>query len=270
MTSTQNDSAHLVLSIVVPAYNEAQRVESTLLALLDHARSIESGPDGGGVEILLVDDGSTDRTVEIARKLLTGSGRHRVLNNPDNRGKGFAVRSGMLAARGQRILFTDADLSAPIEDIVKLHKALDEGANVAIASRAVKGAEFGRRQSRIREWLGRGFNLVVQALVLPGIWDTQCGFKLFSRNCAHEVFERAKVDGYAFDVEALYLAQRLGYEIAEVPVAWSHSPDTRVRVGRDGLSMVRQVLRIRCLHRQVARQSMRRSTLPEASRQTVE
>lgn len=227
------------LTLVVPAFNEEKRLPVSLARIADWLGS--RGP-GLAVEVLVVDDGSSDRTAAVAEKTAAGLGLDtRVIRLPGNRGKGAAVRAGVLEAGGDHVLVTDADLSTPIEEVEKL---LAAGAPVAIGSRAVDATLVKQRQSLFRVASGKLFNLVVRLLVVSGIRDTQCGFKLFTRNAAREVFSRASVDRFAFDVEALLLARRLGYRIAEVPVLWFNSPDTRVGFG-GGLEAFVALFRIR-------------------------
>jgi len=227
------------LTLVVPAYNEEKRLPVSLARIADWLGS--RGP-GLAVEVLVVDDGSSDRTAAVAEKTAAGLGLDsRVIRLPENRGKGAAVRAGVLEAEGAHVLVTDADLSTPIEEVEKL---LAAGAPVAIGSRAVDATLVKQRQSLFRVASGKLFNLVVRLLVVSGIRDTQCGFKLFTREAAREVFSRATVDRFAFDVEALLLARRLGYRIAEVPVLWFNSPDTRVGFG-GGLEAFVALFRIR-------------------------
>jgi dolichyl-phosphate beta-glucosyltransferase len=216
------------LSVVVPAFNEAQRLPPSLLQIVEYLR--QRGVD---YEIVVVDDGSTDGTPAVAEAILTPLGaRGRVLRNPRNLGKGASVRRGMLAARGARVLFSDADLSTPIEEVEKLERALDEGAGVAIGSRAVDRALVEQRQSWPRDVVGRCFNFVVRAFAVRGIQDTQCGFKLFAGEVVAPIFARARIDRFGFDVEVLTLAQRLGIAIAEVPVRWRNNPDSRVTLAQ--------------------------------------
>ncbi len=233
------------LSIVIPAYNEERRLGPTLErvgAWLD-----EQGRDA---EILVVDDGSADGTSDLVRARAQEDPRVRLLGERVNRGKGYSVGEGVAAARGERILFSDADLSTPIEELPKLEAALErEGAQVAIGSRAKPGASLERRQPFYREGMGRAFNLLVQVLVFPGIRDTQCGFKLFTAEAARTLFAHRRIDGFAFDVELLYVARRLGYRIAEVPVRWVNDEASRVDPVRDSLRMFRDILRVRALHR---------------------
>jgi dolichyl-phosphate beta-glucosyltransferase len=188
---------------------------------------------------VVVDDGSRDRTAERAE-----AAGATVLRNEANRGKGYAVRRGMLAARGARRLMTDADLSTPIEELERLGARIDEGYDVVIGSRALPGARIEVRQPWYRENMGRLFNLFVRALAVPGVTDTQCGFKLFTAAAARDVFAAARLDGFSFDVEALFLARRKGYRIAEVPVVWRNDAASRVSLLRGFLAFP-DLLRIR-------------------------
>ena len=188
---------------------------------------------------MVVDDGSRDRTAERAE-----AAGATVLRNEANRGKGHAVRRGMLAARGARRLMTDADLSTPIEEMERLGARMDEGHDVVIGSRALPGARIEVRQPWYRENTGRLFNLFVRALAVPGVTDTQCGFKLFTAAAARDVFSAMRLDGFSFDVEALFLARRKGYRIAEVPVVWRNDAASRVSLLRGFLAFP-DLLRIR-------------------------
>lgn len=226
------------LSVVIPAFNEAARLPATLVRIADYL-----GAAGLDHEILVVDDGSRDATAAIAEAAL--GGRVAVLRNPGNRGKGYAVRRGMLQARGERRLMSDADLSTPIEELERLMRRMDEGADVVIASRALPGARIEIHQPPFRESVGRLFNRLVQALVLPGLHDTQCGFKLWRAAAAQRAFSRSRLDGFSFDVEALYVAARAGLRIAEIPVVWRNDAATRVTLLR-GTTAFLDVLRIRC------------------------
>jgi len=222
------------LSVVIPAFNEARRLGATLARLRRHLEARSH-------EILVVDDGSTDGTAEVAR---AAGDDVRVLRHEPNRGKGYAVRRGMQAATGEVRLMTDADLSTPIEELAKLEAALDRGFDVAIGSRAVAGARIEVHQPAYREAMGRAFNVLVQALLLPGLADTQCGFKLFSARAADAAFGACRLDGFSFDVEALYVARRRGLRIAEVPVVWRNDAATRVSLG-GGSAAFLDLLRIR-------------------------
>ena len=229
------------LSIVIPAYNEESRIGPTLRRIEEYL-----SPKVYPWEVIVVDDGSTDGTVSAARE---ASPRSKVLPNDGNRGKGYSVRRGALEARGDVILFSDSDLSAPIEELGKLQKAIAEGADVAIGSRALPDSDIQIHQPFYREGMGKMFNLFVRLLVFPGISDTQCGFKAFTREAAREIFERQILDGFAFDVEILYIARRLGYTVEEVPVIWRNSADTKVGALRHSLQMFLDILKIRRLHR---------------------
>jgi len=211
------------LSIVIPAFNEEQRLPASLGAVSAYLAARPSAPR---VEVLVVDDGSSDATASRAEDAGRRHGLDlRVLRLPKNRGKGFAVRTGCLEAAGRLILVSDADFSTPIYEWEKLASA---NAPVAIGSRAVDESLVKERQSLGRRTSGKLFNQVVRLLLVPGIRDTQCGFKLFTREAARAIFSRARVDRFAFDVEALLLARQLGYAIAEVPVLWFNSADSRV------------------------------------------
>ncbi|HKV87449.1 MAG TPA: dolichyl-phosphate beta-glucosyltransferase [Candidatus Dormibacteraeota bacterium] len=228
------------LSVVIPCFNEEQRLPRTV-------EQIERYLDQKRVpyELILVDDGSADGTRQI---MDAAAERHRAVRVealPRNRGKGRALAVGVAASRGNAILVTDADLSTPIEEIDKLQAALDGGAGVAIASRALKGSRVEVSQPVYRVLMGKGFNLIVQAVLLPGIWDTQCGFKLFRADVARDVFEHLSTDGFGYDPEVLYRARKRGVRIAEVPVVWRNSAPTKVSPVRSSLDMLRHVLRVR-------------------------
>jgi len=232
------------LSVVIPAYNEEARLGPTV----ERTMAYLEARGGGGWEVIVVDDGSRDRTTAVAEAAAGGDARVRVLGGRANRGKGAAVRDGMLAATSDRVLFSDADLATPIEELAKLEARLDDGADVAIASRALPGSDVRTRQHPMRELMGKTFNLVVRTLVLGGIKDTQCGFKLFTRAAAHDLFGRATVDGFAFDVELLWLA-RGRYRIDEVPVVWHHVEESKVSPGTDAMRMFADIVRLRLRHR---------------------
>jgi glycosyltransferase involved in cell wall biosynthesis len=227
------------LSIVIPAYNEERRLPRTLERIRGY---FAASPEA--VEVIVVDDGSRDatqRVVEEWRGRLPGL---RLVANDGNRGKGYSVRHGMLEARGRLALFTDADLSAPIEEAPKLLDALGEY-DVAIGSRALDRSLIAVRQSRLREWAGICFNLAVRLLTGVPFVDTQCGFKAFRMDRARILFEQQRLEGFGFDPEVLFLARRHGLKAAEIPVRWAHDADTRVRVLSDGLRMLADLFRIR-------------------------
>ncbi len=228
------------ISVVVPAFDEARRLPATLLRVMAH---LSSG--GRRFEVIVVDDGSRDATAAVAAQGLACLNEHgRLLRLGANRGKGAAVRAGALAAHGARVLVTDADLSTPIEELAALERACDAGADIAIGSRALDRSLIARPQPLARDFGGRLFNLVVRSFALPGIRDSQCGFKLFRRESVAPVFGRAGIDGFGFDVEVLAIARHLGYRISEVPVRWSNDGDTRVSLLR-GIAAFADPLRVR-------------------------
>ncbi|MBP2052818.1 dolichyl-phosphate beta-glucosyltransferase [Streptomyces griseochromogenes] len=211
------------LSVVIPAYNEEHRLAPTLDAITTYLTDHEGR--WGTWEVIVVDDGSTDGTREVPA---LNRPRVRLVTSPRNRGKGHALRLGVAVSRGHRVLTTDADLSTPIEELERLDKALSEGNTAAIGSRSVPGADIAHRQHRTRELLGRAGNLLIRRTAVPGIRDTQCGFKLFEGDRAREAFGAARLDGWGIDVEVLHHFHRAGRPIAEVPVRWSHRPGSKV------------------------------------------
>jgi dolichyl-phosphate beta-glucosyltransferase len=226
------------LSVVIPAYNEEARLPGTL-------KRIAAYLDGRWAqdcrEILVVDDGSRDNTADTAARF-PGI---RVLRNPGNRGKGYSVRNGVLEARCDWVLFTDADLSTPIEELEKLSKAAEKaGATVAIGSRALDRSLIGVHQPLLREAGGRFFNWIMRRVTGLPFHDTQCGFKLMERNAAKEIFRRQRLDGFGFDVEVLAIAQSLGYSAVEVPVRWNNAEGSKVGLA-GGLGAFLDVLRVR-------------------------
>jgi glycosyltransferase involved in cell wall biosynthesis len=226
-------------SIIIPAYNEERRLPQTLerIAAYVHISRRET-------EILVVDDGSTDRTAAIAESYRDKFPAFQVLSNGMNRGKGYSVRRGMLEARGCTVLFTDADLSAPIEEADKLFAAL-ETHDAAIGSRALDRGLISVHQSRFREFAGIIFNTIVRLCLRLPFVDTQCGFKAFRREPCRIIFEQQRVERFGFDPELLYLARRHGLRAVEIPVRWGHSPATKVSMFRDSLQMFLDVLVIR-------------------------
>ena len=234
------DAARPALSVIVPAWNEARRIGATLERLRGWLTA--RYPD---TEILVVDDGSRDETSTIA----AASGAT-VLRLPSNRGKGAAVREGMLYARGAIRLMSDADLSTPIEELPRFLGAIQSGADVVIGSRSLTGSRILRHQPWYREQLGRQFNRIVQATLMRGIIDTQCGFKCLTADAAQRIFSRSRIDGFAFDVELLLIARRLGLQVAELPVQWIDHPDSRVGPLRDSSRMLAELARIGWYDRQ--------------------
>ena len=245
------------LSIIVPAYNEARRLPDTLPRLIAYARELHEP-----VEIIVVDDGSADRTSEVATEVGRAAGFVSVLRSAQNQGKGASVRRGMLAARHEHVLFTDADLSTPIEEAAKLRAALDAGADVAIGSRRLAQSDVQVRQPWLRGLAGRTFSRVVSFLLLPGIGDSQCGFKAFRRPVARELFARQRLGRFTFDAEVLWLARYLGYRIAEIPIVWRDDPRSQVRLVRDSFGMLVDLGRVR-LNAWAGRYA--RSSVPSAS-----
>jgi len=230
------------LSIIIPAYNEERRLQSTLQQIFSYLRS----RDWSFTEILVVDDGSTDATAAIAENFRAKEHAVRVLRNPGNRGKGYSVRQGMLEAQGEWALFTDADLSAPIEEFEKLWAAMAKHqAQVVIGSRALDRSLIGVHQSAFRENGGRLFNLVLRLVTGLPFWDTQCGFKLFQSQAAREIFRRQRFDGFGFDAEVLFIARLLGYRTVEVPVRWSHAEGTKLSLFGHTGGMLLDLFRIR-------------------------
>ena len=229
------------ISIIIPAYNEEKRLPGTLDRVIAYlARGTWSF-----AEIVVVDDGSSDGTVRVAEERRGSCDGLRVLRNPGNRGKGYAVRHGMLACRGEWALFTDADLSAPIEELDKVWDAAEKAdAQVAVGSRALDRALIGVHQSWFRENAGRFFNLVMRIITGLPFRDTQCGFKLFSAAAAREIFRRQLLDGFGFDVEVLFIGRHLGFREIEVPVKWNDVAGTKVSAWR-GVAAFLDPLRVR-------------------------
>lgn len=225
------------LSVVIPAYNEALRLGPTLQRVVEYLRQ-----RGLSYEVLVVDDGSTDATAEVAEKF-AGDGVQ-VLRQEVNRGKGAVLRAGVLASRGREVLLVDADLSTPIEDLEKLQPHLAE-APVVLGSRAVEGADITLHQPFYRELMGRTFNLIIRILGVRGLRDTQCGFKLLAGDVARQLFAEMTIERFAYDVELVWLARRHGYEVAEVGVRWADSASSRVNPVSDSSRMLWDVLALR-------------------------
>ncbi len=233
------------LSIVIPAFNESERLGPTLRRVIEWADA--HWPES---EILVVDDGSTDNTVEVAER---HSPRVRVLKNGSNRGKGYSVRHGVLESKGALVLFSDADLSTPIEECHKLAQQMTQF-DIAIGSRAMAASQVEKHQPFYREAMGKTFNRIVQILAVDGIKDTQCGFKMLRGDIARELFTALTIPGFAFDVELLFLARQRGFSITEVPVRWINDERSSVHAVVDSLRMLRDVVRIRWTHRKGSRQ----------------
>ena len=240
------DTAQIDLSIVIPAYDEEDRIGATLKRIVEY---MQVQPETW--EILVVDDGSTDGTAAAVKNACQSDSVH-LLQYNGNRGKGYAVRYGILHAQGNFVLFSDADLATPIEELVHLMDAIRQGFDIAIGSRDVPGAKLERRQSAIRELGGKLFNRCVQLIAVPGIHDTQCGFKLFTRASAQKIFSLCRIDNFSFDVEVLFLARKLGYKIKETPVRWTHQDGSKVRFVRDAIRMFKTLFRIRLTSYQIS------------------
>jgi dolichyl-phosphate beta-glucosyltransferase len=237
---TAERSGRIHLSVVMPAYNEQARIGDSLPAVIAYL-------EGGGIEgeVVVVDDGSADATARVAADLLRGH-RGRVLSNDENRGKGYSVRRGVLAAAGRWVLLTDADLSTPIEEHAKLATASrDDDLDVAIGSRAVAGSRVEVRQHPARQLMGKTFNVLIRRMTGLPFRDTQCGFKLLDRERTRPLFERMAIDRFAFDVELLYLCMRFGLRVREVPVVWRNAPGSKVSMVADPLNMLWDVGRVR-------------------------
>jgi dolichyl-phosphate beta-glucosyltransferase len=235
----------MYLSVVIPAYNEEQRLKLSLDKMHAYLNS-----KAFQYEVIVVDDGSTDDTRQSAlESSLCLAGKLKLLKNGQNKGKGYSVKRGIIECKGDFILFSDADLSTPIQELEKLSQHIDSGYDIAIGSRSIKGADVRVHQPIYRELMGRFFNLIVQATALKGIIDTQCGFKLFKGNIAKEIAGQMLIDGFSFDVEMLYIARQKGYTIKEVPVVWINSPVSRVSPFKDSLKMLQDVVSIKKIHR---------------------
>lgn len=241
-----DDAPHL--SIVIPAYNEESRIAPSLEKVAEYLSA-----QGYTYEAIVVDDGSLDGTAKVCQAFASARAWLKVLRRETNHGKGFAVREGVLNTSGDFILICDADLATPMEELDGFWRFMDEGADIVIASRPLRGSHLVKRQPFYRELAGRVFNLLVRAAAVRGIHDTQCGFKLFRREAAQSIFPLCLLNGFGFDIEVLHVAQRLGFRIVEAPVSWYHKPGSKVRLLRDGLRMIVDLFRIRLRHRGLRR-----------------
>ncbi len=228
------------LSVVIPAYNEESRLPATLDRIGDYLR----GQDYG-YEVIVVSDGSRDRTAAVAQEWRPEDFPLEVIDRKENRGKGYTVREGATRARGKYILFSDADLSTPIEEVEKFFPFFREGFEIVIGSRSLKDSDIVVRQPFHRVLMGRVFNGLVRVLAVGGIADTQCGFKCFSRRAAEEIFPRCRIEGFSFDVEILYLARKLKLPVREVPVRWIDAPGSSVSPLRDSTLMLIDIFRVK-------------------------
>jgi len=232
------------LSIIIPAYNEGKRIGGTLEKIFSFMKT-----KGYDYEVLVVDDGSDDDTVSISEKsALASKKRLKVVKNGTNLGKGFSVKNGIANSSGEYVLFSDADMSTPIEEVDKLFGALSGGYDIAIGSRDVASSAVKLHQPFYRETMGKIFNVLVRRFVIDGLCDTQCGFKLFKGDAARKIAGELKINGFCFDVEMLYIAKKKGYNIKEVGVEWYNSPQSKVSPVRSSFSMFKDLVRIRKLH----------------------
>jgi glycosyltransferase involved in cell wall biosynthesis len=234
------NSAGPTYSIVIPAFNESARIPATLASVVGCIRS-----RGWDAEVIVVNDGSTDATAEVVRAFAQTAPEVRLVENPGNRGKGYSVRSGMLQALGGVVLFTDADLSAPIEEAERLFAAIEGGADIAIGSRWLQSDRQTQRQPLYRQFFGRCFNAVTRAIMRLPFADTQCGFKAFTRQAAQTVFQLQTIEHWGFDPEILFIALKRGYWIIEVPVTWAHDERSRMSYLKDGLKMLEEISIVR-------------------------
>jgi dolichyl-phosphate beta-glucosyltransferase len=228
------------LSIVIPAYNEERRLPSYLAGILAY---LEAQPFSS--EVIVVDDGSEDGTAAMVERFAAQNTRVRLVRLPQNQGKGYAVKSGMLRASGKLKLFTDADGATPIMELAGLKKAIETGADAAVGSRALRDNAHTVKTRFHRKLMGTVFNFIVRTLTVRGINDTQCGFKLFTAEAANTAFPLQRIHDFGFDVEVLYICHKKGFRIVEVPVNWTDIPGTKVRLIRDSLRMFKDVVKIR-------------------------
>jgi len=227
-------------SLVIPAYNEGARLAPTLEKVLSYLAA-----QGWDAEVIVVNDGSRDNTADIVRGYAVSNPTLRLVENPGNHGKGYSVRNGMLHARGAIVLFSDADLSSPIEEMPKLLAALNAGADIAIGSRWLRAELQTQRQPLHRQFAGRIFNLLLRITLGLQFSDTQCGFKAFRRNAAQTIFPPQKIERWGFDPEILFLARKFGFRVQEVPVVWSHDGGTHINPIVDGARMFVEMLKVR-------------------------
>jgi glycosyltransferase involved in cell wall biosynthesis len=231
---------HPYLSIIIPAYNESARIEQTLDRVMT---CIET--QGWDAEVLVVDDGSRDGTAEIVAQWMKVFPRLHLVQNPGNRGKGYSVRNGLLQAAGEVVMFTDADLSAPMEEAERLIAAINAGADVAIGSRWMDRTRQTIHQPLYRQFFGRCFNWITRTIMGLPFKDTQCGFKAFRRPVAQVIFRLQRIERWGFDPEILFIARKLRYSIREVPVTWGHDERSRISYLKDGLKMLEEMAFIR-------------------------
>ncbi len=227
-------------SIVIPAFNESGRIPATLESILACIRS-----RGWQAEVIVVNDGSTDSTAQVVREIARRAPEVRLVENPGNHGKGYSVRNGMMQAQGEVVMFTDSDLSAPIEEAELLFDAIRKGADIAIGSRWLERGRQTHRQPLYRQIFGRCFNGVTRMVMRLPFADTQCGFKAFTRSAAQTVFQLQTIERWGFDPEILFIALKRGFHVVEVPVSWAHDERTRMSYLKDGMKMLEELLIIR-------------------------
>ncbi|MDR3741724.1 MAG: glycosyltransferase family 2 protein [Terracidiphilus sp.] len=227
-------------SIVIPAFNESARIPGALQAVVSCIRKHQ-----WDAEVIVVNDGSTDSTAQIVRDFAAGAPEVRLLENPGNHGKGYSVRNGVLNALGDVVLFTDSDLSAPIEEADRLFAAIAAGADIAIGSRWLESGRQTHRQPLYRQLFGRCFNLVTRMVMSLPFVDTQCGFKAFTRNAAQTIFQLQTIERWGFDPEILFIALKRGFTVKEVAVSWAHDARSRISYLKDGLQMLKELAIIR-------------------------
>ena len=227
-------------SIVIPAYNESARIPATLESVIAAIRANQ-----WNAEVIVVNDGSTDSTAQLVSEIALQAPEVRLIENPGNRGKGYSVRSGVLQAHGEIVMFTDADLSAPMEEAGRLFAAIAAGADIAIGSRWLESGRQTHRQPLYRQFFGRCFNAVCRMVMHLPFADTQCGFKAFTRAAAQTVFQLQTIERWGFDPEILFIAIKRGYRIVEVPVSWAHDARTRMSYLKDGMQMLKELALVR-------------------------
>jgi len=232
--------AHPQLSIVIPAYNESARIDDALERVMSCIAE-----QGWDAEVLVVDDGSKDNTAAIVKRWMADHPRLHLIQNPGNRGKGYSVRNGLLQAAGEIVMFTDADLSAPMEEAARLFAAIDNGADVAIGSRWLERNRQTIHQPLYRQFFGRCFNWITRTVMGLPFKDTQCGFKAFKRSAAQVIFRLQTIERWGFDPEILFIARKLKYVIREVPVTWGHDERSRISYLKDGMKMLEEMAIIR-------------------------
>lgn len=227
-------------SIVIPAYNERARILATLESVVNTVRA-----HGWSAEVIVVNDGSTDETADMVRTFAAKAPEVRLMENPRNSGKGYSVRNGLLHAQGEIVMFTDADLSAPMEEAERLFAAIAGGADIAIGSRWLATSRQTHRQPLYRQFFGRCFNALTRAVMRLPFADTQCGFKAFTRSSAQTVFQLQTIERWGFDPEILFIARKRGYRVQEVPVSWAHDARSRISYLRDGIQMLKELAIVR-------------------------